>query len=89
MLDVVLGTMRDCKNARWPDDGRKAWRVRYIDNVTGKTRVLPMQFARESDARAAMTAIEQMADWNQPREILYKTLDIDLVRLRMVEAMAW
>ena len=93
MLAVVFGNLRNAHRSRWPDDGRTAWRVshRIVRNINGEMAypTLPMPFAREQDAVAAMKAIADMADWTQPYDVLIKQLDLDTVRLRMVEAMAW
>lgn len=92
-LRVVFGTLDVSKGTRWPDDGGEAWRVRhavreYINGVPFE-RTLPMKFARSRDAESAARAIAKLADWTQPYRKLVQSLDLDNVRLVMLESMAW
>lgn len=78
---------RDCDADPWPafgDPGGSGWRI----HIASVNRVIPMRFARQKDAQAAMVAIADVVDWTGDTEQLRSVKWTDL-RDRMLAAMAW
>jgi len=85
-LDVVFGASEKAKAAsgKYQDDGELGWRIYLVVHDL----VIPMKFARERDARAAMAAIVDAADWVGPIERLADLKYTDLAE-RMLGALQW
>jgi len=79
-----------CEGPLWQDDGRLAWRIAYDDGV--QSGVVPLPFAREKDALAALEAIRPLCTSDESVESTVASLmayGLDRVHRRMIESLGW